>query len=57
MDEILFDIKENYNPELFKPLRNKKYNGIEIMKFTEEIEEMKELHDIHKIIKLSKKII
>ncbi len=55
LDEILFDIKENYNPELFKPLRNKKYNGIEIMKFTEEIEEMKELHDIHKIIKLSKK--
>ena len=55
LTEILFNIKENYDPELFKPLRDKKYNGIEIMKFTEEIKKIKDLHDIHKIIKLSQK--
>lgn len=55
LDEILFDIHENYNPELFKPLRDKEYSGSEIIKFREEVISMEALDDIQKIILLSQK--
>lgn len=57
LDEILLGIKENYDPELFRPFKDRKYKGKDIMDFVEEMKGIKDLDNVYKIIKLSQESI